>query len=68
MTVYVKKDTSSSRYRWRVQVGNGRGGRVKSRHLYKERAKQKGRQLARKRGDELREQMQAGYWQTVASY
>jgi hypothetical protein len=67
MTVYIKK-IESGRYNWRVQVGNGRGARVKSRHELKTRAKQKGKQLARKRGDTLREQMQAGYWQTVRSY
>lgn len=67
MTVYIKK-TSNGRYNWRVQVGNGRGARVKSRHRYKRRAKAKARQLAQQRGDVLREQMQAGYWRTVATY
>ena len=67
MTVYVKK-TESGRYNWRVQVGNGRGARVKSRHKYKRRAVEKARQVAQQRGDVLREQMQAGYWRTVASY
>lgn len=67
MTVYIEK-IESGQYNWRVQVGNGRGARVKSRHRKKRRAKSKGRSLARKRGDVLKEQMQAGYWQTVASY
>lgn len=67
MTVYVKK-IDSGRYNWRVQVGNGRGARVKSRHRHKRRAKSKGRQLAKQRGDVLKEQMQAGYWRTAASY
>jgi len=67
MTVYIKR-TNSGRYNWRVQVGSGRGARIKSRHRLKRRAKQKGKQLARDRGDTLKEQMQAGYWQTVASY
>lgn len=67
MTVYIKR-IENNRYNWRVQVGNGRGARVKSRHEYKRRAKSKGRQLAQKRGDVLKEQMQAGYWRTVTSY
>ncbi len=67
MTVYIEK-TDGGRYNWRVQVGSGRGARVKSRHKYKRRAKSKARQLAKRRGDVLKEQMNAGYWQTVASY
>jgi len=67
VTVYIKR-TNSGRYSWRVQVGSGRGARIKSRHRLKRRAKQKARQLARQRGDTLKEQMQAGYWQTVRSY
>lgn len=67
MTVYVER-LQNGRYRWRVQVGSGRGARVKSRHRKKRTAKQKARQVARQRGDVLKEQMQAGYWRTVASY
>jgi hypothetical protein len=67
MTVYVKK-LSNGRYNWRVQVGKGRGARVKSRHEKKRRAKSKARSLARDRGDVLKEQMQWGGWQTVTSY
>jgi len=67
MTVYIVKN-DSGRYQWRVQVGKGRGARIKSRHKLKRRAKQKGRDLAKERGDVLKEQMYAGYWQTVGSY
>jgi hypothetical protein len=67
MTVYIKK-LDGSKYNWRVQVGKGRGARVKSRHRLKRRAKEKGRQVARSRGDVLKEQMQYGAWQTVRSY
>jgi hypothetical protein len=67
MTVYIEAE-SSGRYNWRVQVGNGRGARIKSRHRYKRRAKSKAKQLARQRGDQLKERMQAGYLRTVASY
>lgn len=67
MTVYIEKH-DSGRYNWRVKVGEGRGAVVKSRHLYKRRAKAKGKQLARQRGETLKEQMQAGFWRTVQSY
>jgi len=67
VTVRIKR-IDSGRYNWRVQVGRGRGARIKSRHRLKRRAKQKARKLAQQRGDTLKEQMQAGYWQTVASY
>lgn len=67
MTVYIEK-ISGGRYNWKVQVGNGRGARIKSRHKYKRRAKAKGKQLARQRGDQLKERMQAGYLRTVATY
>lgn len=67
MTVYVKQ-VSNGQYKWRVQVGNGRGARVKSRHKLKRRAKSKARKLAQQRGDVLKEQMDAGYWRTVRSY
>ncbi len=67
MTVYIEK-YDEGRYNWRVKVGEGRGSVVKSRHELKRRAKSKGKQLARKRNTTLKEQMQAGYWRTVASY
>lgn len=67
MTVYIKQ-TDGGQYKWRVQVGSGRGARVKSRHKYKRRAKAKGKSLAQQRGDVLKEQMDAGYWRTVRSY
>jgi hypothetical protein len=67
MTVYIEK-YDQGRYNWRVKVGKGRGAVVKSRHELKRRAKAKGKQLARQRGETLKEQMQAGYWQTVGSY
>lgn len=68
MTVYIKKLKSGDRYNWRVQVGKGRGARIKSRHYKKSQAKQMGLELARQRGDELREQMQYGHWRTVRAY
>lgn len=68
MTVYIKRVAEGSRYNWRVQVGNGRGAVVKSRHYLKRQAKQAGRELARERNDVLKEQMQAGFWRTVRSY
>lgn len=68
MTVYVKKIEGNGRSNWRVQVGTGRGSVIKSRHRLKRRALQKGRQLARQRNDVLKEQMNWGGWQTVASY
>ena len=68
MTVYVEKLDSSNRYNWVVRVGQGRGSVIKSRHRMKQRATSKGRQIARQRGDVLKEQMQAGYWRTVTSY
>jgi len=67
MTVFIKK-VADGRYNWRVQVGKGRGGRVKSRHRLKRRAKAKGKEIAKRRSETLKEQMQAGYWQTVRSY
>jgi len=67
MTVFIEK-TDSGRYKWLVRVGRGRGSVIKSRHNKKRRAKKKARQIARKRGDVLKEQMNAGYWQTVTSY
>lgn len=67
MTVYIEKQ-DSGRYKWVVRVGRGRGSVIKSRHNKKRRAKQKGRQIARERSDVLKEQMHAGYWQTVTSY
>lgn len=67
MTVYIEK-IETGRYNWKVQVGSGRGARIKSRHKYKRRAKAKAKQLAASRGDVLKEQMQAGYWRTVRSY
>lgn len=67
MTVYVEK-YDSGRYNWRVKVGEGRGAVVKSRHEKKRPAMAKGRQLARKRGETLKEQMQAGFWRTVRAY
>lgn len=68
MTVYIEKLADSHRYNWVVRVGRGRGGAIKSRHRKKQRAKSRGREIARKRGDLLKEQMQAGYWRTVTSY
>jgi hypothetical protein len=68
MTVYIKRVAEGSRYNWRVQVGTGRGSVIKSRHQFKRRAKEAGRRLAKERNDVLKEQMQAGYWQTVRSY
>lgn len=66
MTVYIEK--TDGRYNWLVRVGRGRGSVIKSRHYKKQQAKSKGRKIARKRNDVLKEQMQAGYWQTVRSY
>lgn len=67
MTVYIEKH-DSGRVNWRVKVGEGRGAVVKSQHRLKRAAKQAGMQLARKRGETLKEQMQAGYWRTVRQY
>lgn len=67
MTVYIEK-ADGGRYKWIVRVGRGRGSVIKSRHNKKRRAKQKGRKIARDRGEILKEQMHAGYWQTVTSY
>lgn len=67
MTVYVEKN-DGGRYKWIVRVGRGRGSVIKSRHYKKRQAKRKGRKIADQRGDVLKEQMQAGYWQTVGSY
>lgn len=67
MTVYIEKH-DAGRYKWRVKVGEGRGAVVKSRHRYKQRAKAKGKQLAKQRGETLKEQMQAGFWRTVTAY
>jgi len=68
MTVYVIKLDDTSRYNWRVQVGKGRGGIIKSRHRLKRRALKKGRSIAKQRGEVLKEQMQWGGWRTVGSY
>lgn len=66
MTVYVEKN--DGRFKWVVRVGRGRGSIIKSRHRLKRKALSKGRKIARKRNDVLREQKQAGYWETVRSY
>lgn len=68
MTVYVEKLGDNARYNWRVKVGKGRGGRIKSRHRLKRRALARGKQLARDRGDVLKEQMDWGGWRTVGTY
>jgi len=67
MTVAVERH-DHPRYGWVVKIGPGSGGRIVSRHELKRRAKQKGKRLARKRGDTLTEEMQAGYTRTVADY
>jgi len=66
MTVYVEKN--DGRYNWIVRVGRGRGSVIKSRHFKKQPALSKGREIAKQRRDTLKQQMQAGYWQTVTSY
>lgn len=66
MTVYVEQN--DGRYNWIVRVGRGRGSVIKSRHKYKRRALSNGRKIAKQRNDTLKEQMDAGYWQTVTSY
>jgi hypothetical protein len=68
VTVYIKKLDDAKRYNWRVQVGTGRGSNVLSRHRLKSQARQSGRKQARKRNTVLKEQMQWGGWQTLASY
>lgn len=67
MTVFIEK-TDGGRYKWIVRVGRGRGSVIKSRHHKKRRAKKAARKVARDRSDVLKEQMHAGYWQTVTSY
>lgn len=64
MTVYVEHQNG----RWLVRVGRGRGSIIKARHSTKRQALRDGRELARDRGDELQQEMQAGYWQTVRTY
>jgi len=66
MTVYIEKN--DGRYKWIVRVGRGRGSSIKSRHRYKRNAETKGRKIAKKRGDVLKEQMNAGFWRTITSY
>jgi len=66
MTVYVEKN--DGRYKWLVRVGRGRGSVIKSRHYKKLPAKKMGKQIAKKRNDVLKEQMNWGGWQTVRSY
>jgi len=67
MTVLVEQH-DHPRYAWVVKIGKGRGGCIISRHELKPRATQRAKQLARRRGDTLKEQMQAGYFRTVAEY
>jgi hypothetical protein len=67
MTVYIEKN-DGNRYKWIVRVGRGRGSVIKSRHYKKRQAKKTAREIARDRGDVLKEQMHYGQWQTVTSY
>jgi len=66
MTVYIEK--SGGKYNWIVRVGRGRGSSIQSRHYKKRQALASGRRIAKRRGDVLKQQMHAGYWQTVRSY
>ncbi|MFB6197591.1 MAG: hypothetical protein ABEI52_04890 [Halobacteriaceae archaeon] len=68
MTVLIQKARDNKSHNWEVRIGAGQGGKILSRHYKKRQALKKGRRVAKKRGDVLKEQLQWGGWRTRQDY